>query len=90
MAALPTAATFDGPKELAIDRAGNLLIVDTENHAIRRIDAEPADESDVGRHRSGVAVRGTAAPTTSALLDREALTVSPARPDGRRLHRRYR
>jgi DNA-binding beta-propeller fold protein YncE len=33
------AATFNGPKELAIDPAGNLFIVDTENHAIRRIDA---------------------------------------------------
>ena len=32
-------ATFNGPKELAVDRAGNLFIVDTENHAIRRIDA---------------------------------------------------
>jgi DNA-binding beta-propeller fold protein YncE len=32
------AAVFDAPKELAIDPEGNLLIVDTENHAIRRID----------------------------------------------------
>jgi sugar lactone lactonase YvrE len=32
-------ATFNGPKELAVDRAGNLWIVDTENHAIRFIDA---------------------------------------------------
>jgi len=32
------AASFDAPKELAIDREGNLLIVDTENHAIRRVD----------------------------------------------------
>jgi sugar lactone lactonase YvrE len=32
-------ATFNGPKELAVDRAGNLLIVDTENHAIRFIDS---------------------------------------------------
>lgn len=32
-------ATFNGPKELAIDAAGNLFIVDTENQAIRRIDA---------------------------------------------------
>ena len=34
-----TKATFNGPKELAVDRAGNLLIVDTENHAIRFIDS---------------------------------------------------
>ena len=32
------AAVFNAPKELAIDRRGNLLIVDTENHAIREID----------------------------------------------------
>ncbi len=32
-------ATFNGPKELAIDPAGNIWIVDTENHAIRFIDA---------------------------------------------------
>ncbi len=32
-------ATFNGPKELAVDAAGNLFVVDTENHAIRRIDA---------------------------------------------------
>src|SRR6202140_2138016 len=32
------AAVFDAPKELAIDRDGSLIIVDTENHAIRRID----------------------------------------------------
>lgn len=31
-------ATFNGPKELAVDRLGNVYIVDTENHAIRRID----------------------------------------------------
>ena len=31
-------AVFDAPKEMAIDRDGSLLIVDTENHAIRRID----------------------------------------------------
>ena len=32
-------ATFNGPKELAVDSAGNVWIVDTENHAIRFIDA---------------------------------------------------
>jgi streptogramin lyase len=36
-------AVFDAPKEMAIDRDGSLLIVDTENHAIRHID-----------HRTGV------------------------------------
>ena len=32
-------ATFNGPKELAVDANGNIWIVDTENHAIRLIDA---------------------------------------------------
>jgi sugar lactone lactonase YvrE len=32
-------ATFNGPKELAVDGPGNIWIVDTENHAIRKIDA---------------------------------------------------
>src|SRR5579875_2943671 len=32
------AAVFDAPKEFALDRDGNPLVVDTENHAIRRID----------------------------------------------------
>jgi DNA-binding beta-propeller fold protein YncE len=32
------AAVFDRPKEMTLDRAGNALIVDTENHAIRLID----------------------------------------------------
>ena len=32
-------AVFNAPKELAVDPAGNIFIVDTENHAIRLIDA---------------------------------------------------
>ena len=35
---LALAAVFDAPKEMAIDRDGDILIVDTENHAIRRFD----------------------------------------------------
>ncbi len=31
-------ATFNGPKELCLDKAGNVYVVDTENHAVRRID----------------------------------------------------
>ena len=34
-----TRATFNGPKGVRCDRRGNLYVVDTENHAIRRIDA---------------------------------------------------
>ena len=32
-------ATFNGPKELCLDQTGNIYVVDTENHAIRRIEA---------------------------------------------------
>ena len=34
-----SAAVFDRPKEMCVDDAGNIFIVDTENQAIRRIDA---------------------------------------------------
>ena len=33
-------ARFNGPKGIALDAAGNIVIADTENHAIRRIDAQ--------------------------------------------------
>ena len=36
---LALAATWGAPKAIRCDHAGNLLVVDTENHAIRRIDA---------------------------------------------------
>lgn len=32
-------AVFDAPKEMALDAAGNIFVVDTESHAIRLIDA---------------------------------------------------
>jgi DNA-binding beta-propeller fold protein YncE len=33
-------AVFNAPKEMAVDPAGNLFVVDTENHVIRLIDAQ--------------------------------------------------
>ena len=34
----PVQATFDGPKGIVVDEQGRILVVDTENHAIRMID----------------------------------------------------
>jgi sugar lactone lactonase YvrE len=61
-------AVFDAPKEMAIDRDGSLLIVDTENHAIRRIDAKTGIVTNIagGRHGTG----GDGADATLAGLDR--------------------
>ncbi|MFI4948374.1 MAG: hypothetical protein ACHQC9_06200 [Alphaproteobacteria bacterium] len=62
------AAVFDAPKEMAIDRDGSLLIVDTENHAIRRIDRLSAIVSHLaGGHQGG---DGDGGPATQAGLDR--------------------
>ena len=33
-------AVFNAPKEMAVDAAGNVFVVDTENHVIRLIDAQ--------------------------------------------------
>ena len=62
-------ATFDGPKELALDREGHIFIVDTENHAIRRIDARTGLVSTVaGNGQRGGS--GDGGPATAARLDR--------------------
>ncbi len=61
-------AVFDAPKEMALDRDGSLLIVDTENHAIRRIDgASGIVTALAGGHKGG---DGDGGPATEAGLDR--------------------
>ncbi|MFL5266669.1 MAG: hypothetical protein ACJ8AH_08755 [Stellaceae bacterium] len=63
------AAVFDAPKEFTIDRDGNLLIVDTENHAIRLIDKRTGIVSAVaGNGRQGNA--GDGGDARAASLDR--------------------
>ncbi len=62
------AAVFDAPKEMAIDRDGSLLIVDTENHAIRRIDRATGIVSNLVGGRKGTG--GDGGPATAAGLDR--------------------
>ena len=64
-----TAAAFNAPKELTIDREGNLLIVDTENHVIRRVDLHTRTVATVaGSGRQGG--DGDGGPATAAALDR--------------------
>ncbi len=61
-------AVFDAPKEMAIDRDGSLLIVDTENHAIRRINRATGIVTPVAGGRKGTGGDGGSA--TAAGLDR--------------------
>ena len=62
-------ATFNGPKELAVDSAGNIWIVDTENHAIRFIEASTKQIRTVaGTGQAGG--DGDGGPAIKARLDR--------------------
>lgn len=61
-------AVFDAPKEMAIDRDGSLLIVDTENHAIRRIDHRTGVVTNLAGGRQGPG--GDGGPAELAGLDR--------------------
>jgi sugar lactone lactonase YvrE len=70
------AAVFDAPKEMAIDRDGSLLIVDTENHAIRRIDHRTGILTNLAGGRQGPG--GDGGPADLAGLDRpHGAVVSP-------------
>ncbi len=62
------AAVFNAPKELAIDREGNLLIVDTENHAIRHVDIRSGSVVTLAGGRKGG--EGEGGPADVAALDR--------------------
>jgi sugar lactone lactonase YvrE len=62
-------ATFNGPKEIAVDSGENIYLVDTENHCIRRIDAGSGVVTTVagtGQPGSG----GDGGPATAASLKR--------------------
>lgn len=62
-------ATFKGPKEMKVDPAGNIFVVDTENHAIRRIDAATGIiETVAGSGTAGGS--GGGGPATAAKLNR--------------------
>ena len=61
-------ATWGAPKAIRCDRQGNVLVVDTENHAIRRIDAGSGLVTTLaGGHQGGDGDGGAA---TAAGLDR--------------------
>lgn len=62
------AAVFDAPKEMALDRDGSLLIVDTENHAIRCIDYRSGIVTNLAGGRQGTG--GDGGPAEAAGLDR--------------------
>ena len=61
-------AVFDAPKEMALDRDGSVIIVDTENHAIRRIDRRTGIVTGIAGGRKGP--EGDGGPATAAGLDR--------------------
>jgi len=62
------ASTWDGPKAIRCDAQDNLIVVDTENHAVRRIDRATSIVTTVagGRRGSG----GDGGPAVTAGLDR--------------------
>ena len=62
------AATWGAPKAIRCDRDGNLLVVDTENHAVRRIDAGTGLVTTIAGGRRGG--EGDGGPATLAGLDR--------------------
>lgn len=64
-------ATFDGPKEIDIDKDGNVFVVDTENEAIRRIDGKTGIITTVaGKGRTKTPGLGDGGPATTATLGR--------------------
>jgi DNA-binding beta-propeller fold protein YncE len=70
------AAVFDAPKEFTIDPGGDLLIVDTENHAIRRIDVKGGTVDTIAGGRKGS--EGDGGPARQAGLGRpHGIAVGP-------------
>jgi streptogramin lyase len=61
-------AVFKGPKGIRADAAGNLYIMDTENHAVRKIDAKTGTVTTVAGGRKGPG--GDGGPAPQAGLDR--------------------
>lgn len=60
-------AKLNGPRGLAVDRSGNLLIADTANHVIRRIAPNGVISTVAGNNFNGF--RGDGSPAPTAMLD---------------------
>lgn len=64
-------ATFNGPKGIAVGPLGNVFVVDTENHAIRKIDVKSGIITTVaGTGPDGRGGHGDGGPATKAQLAR--------------------
>ena len=61
------AATWGAPKAIRCDAAGDVIVVDTENHAIRRINADGIVTTIAGGH---LGADGDGGPATAAGLER--------------------
>ena len=61
-------AVFAGPKGIRCDAAGNIFVVDCENHCVRRIDAKTNIVTTIAGGRKGPG--GDGGPATAAALDR--------------------
>ena len=61
-------ATWGAPKAIRCDAAGHIIVVDTENHAIRRIDANTGIVTTIAGGQLGG--HGDGGPATDAGLDR--------------------
>jgi streptogramin lyase len=72
-------ATFDGPKEIDIDREGNVFLVDTENEVIRRVDAKTGIVTTIaGKGRTKTPGLGDGGKPTEATLGRpHGVVVAP-------------
>lgn len=61
-------ATFNGPKAIRCDKDGNIFVVDTENHSIRKVEAKTWKVTTVAGGRKGT--EGDGGEATAAGMDR--------------------
>jgi sugar lactone lactonase YvrE len=72
-----TSACLNGPKDVAVDGAGNVFVADTNNNRIRRVDGSGTITTVAGNGTAGFC--GDGGPATSACLDNpEAVAVDAA------------